>query len=231
MYQQKSSINSFGLAAHAILAKMRTPFIIGVAGGSGSGKTTLSNEIRKSVPKKFIEHIPHDAYYRDQTHIPMEKRFHTNYDHPDSLETDLLIKHIKQLKKGKSVQRPTYDFTNHNRSKETVLIEPKQIILIEGILIFADEQLRKQINMKIFVDTDGDLRLARRLVRDVAERGRTFEQGIEQYLLFTKPMHEQFVEPSKRFADIIIPEGGFNAVATQMIQSQITAVLKNAKKK
>ncbi len=210
---------------------MRSPFIIGVAGGSGSGKTTLSNEIRKSVPKKLIEHIPHDAYYRDQSKIPMEKRFHTNYDHPDSLETNLLVKHLLQLKKGVAVERPTYDFTHHNRSKETVLVEPKKIIVLEGILIFADKQLRDLMDMKIFVDTDADLRLARRLVRDVAERGRTFEQGIEQYLLFTKPMHEQFVEPSKRFADIIIPEGGFNTVATEMITSQIEAVIKNSRKK
>ncbi len=210
---------------------MKTPFIIGVAGGSGSGKTTLSSEIRKSVPKKLIEHIPHDAYYRDQSHIQMEKRFHTNYDHPDSLETDLLVEHLQQLKKGESVHRPTYDFTHHNRSKETLLVEAKKIIVIEGILIFADKQLRDMMDMKIFVDTDADLRLARRLVRDVAERGRTFEQGIEQYLLFTKPMHEQFVEPSKRFADIIIPEGGFNTVATEMIRSQIAAVIKDSKKK
>lgn len=210
---------------------MTTPFIIGVAGGSGSGKTTLSSEIRKSVPKKLIEHIPHDAYYREQSSIPMEQRFHTNYDHPDSLETNLLVAHLLQLKNGKSVLRPTYDFTHHNRSEETVLVQAKKIIVIEGILIFADEQLRNMMDMKIFVDTDADLRLARRLVRDVAERGRTFEQGIEQYLLFTKPMHEQFVEPSKRFADIIVPEGGFNTVATELIRSQISAVIKKSRKK
>lgn len=210
---------------------MTTPFIIGVAGGSGSGKTTLSSEIRKSVPKNLIEHIPHDAYYRDQSHIQMEQRFHTNYDHPDSLETDLLVSHLQQLKDGETVHRPTYDFTHHNRSKKTVKVTARKIIVIEGILIFADKQLRDMMDMKIFVDTDADLRLARRLVRDVAERGRTFEQGIEQYLLYTKPMHEQFVEPSKRFADIIIPEGGFNTVATQMIGSRISAVIKESKKK
>lgn len=210
---------------------MTTPFIIGVAGGSGSGKTTLSNEIRKSVPKNLIEHVPHDAYYRDQSHIQMEQRFHTNYDHPDSLETGLLVTHLQQLKNGEVVHIPTYDFTHHNRSKKTVKVVARKIIVIEGILIFADKQLRDMMDMKIFVDTDADLRLARRLVRDVAERGRTFEQGIEQYLLYTKPMHEQFVEPSKRFADIIIPEGGFNTVATEMISSRISEVIKESKKK
>lgn len=208
---------------------MNTPFIIGVAGGTGSGKSTLATEIKKAVPKNFISHIPHDAYYKDQSHLSMEDRRITNYDHPDSLETDLLVKHLRALKNGKDITQPTYDFTSHNRSNKTVTVKSRPIILVDGILIFADEHLRKLFDMKIFVDTDSDLRLARRLVRDVANRGRSFEEGIEQYLLNVKPMHDQFVEPSKKFADIIVPEGGFNIVATDMITSQIQALIKNAK--
>lgn len=208
---------------------MTTPFIIGVAGGSGSGKTTLAAEIKKAVPKKLISHIQHDAYYKDQSHLSIEDRKITNYDHPDSLETNLLVKHLKALKSKKSIIQPKYDFTIHNRSKETIEVESRPIILVDGILIFADEHLRNLFDMKIYVDTDSDLRLARRLVRDVADRGRTFEEGIEQYLLNVKPMHDQFVEPSKRFADIIVPEGGFNIVATDMITSQIQSLVKNAR--
>lgn len=206
------------------------PFIIGVAGGSGSGKTTLSKEIRKSVPQNLISYIQHDNYYRDQSHLTMEERKRTNYDHPDSLETELLVKHLKELKNGKSITHPTYDFAKHTRAKKIVAVDPKPIILIEGILIFADENLRKLLDMKIFVDTDADLRLARRLLRDVAERGRTFEEGIEQFLVDVKPMHDQFVETSKKFANVIVPEGGFNTIATDMIRSQINEIIKNAKR-
>mgnify|MGYP003532840502 CR=1 FL=1 len=204
---------------------MKTPFVIGVAGGTGSGKTTLSQEIKKAVPPTLLAAIPHDAYYKDQSSIPQEQRPFTNYDHPDSLETELLVKHLKELKKGHTITHPTYDFTTHTRSKKTITLEPKPIILVEGILIFAEPQLQELFDMKIFVDTDSDLRLARRIVRDVATRGRTFEEVIEQYLLTVKPMHEQFVEPSKKFADIIVPEGGFNRVAIDMIKSQIDSIL------
>lgn len=208
---------------------MNKPFIIGVAGGSGSGKTTLSEQIRKSIPKNSISYIQHDNYYRDQSNLSMDDRKLTNYDHPNSLETELLIKHLKQLKKGKSISHPTYDFSAHNRTKKKVKIEPRPIILVEGILIFADENLRELFDMKIFVDTDGDLRLARRLLRDVAERGRTFEEGIEQFLIDVKPMHDQFVEASKKHAHLIVPEGGLNTIATNMIRSQIMEIVKNAK--
>jgi len=208
---------------------MKRPFVIGVAGGSGSGKTTLSNEIKKSIPKNLISYIQHDSYYRDQTHLTMDQRVLTNYDHPDSLETDLLVSHIKQLKDGKSITHPTYDFTKHNRAKKTVRVQAKPIILIEGILIFADKALRDQMDMKIFVDTDADLRLARRITRDVAQRGRTYQEVIEQYLLTVKPMHDVFVETSKKYANVIVPEGGFNTIATDMIRSQIKEIIKNAK--
>jgi uridine kinase len=209
---------------------MNKTFIIGVAGGSGSGKTTLAQEIKKSIPTKNILHIKHDSYYRDQSHLSMEQRQQTNYDHPDSLETDLLITHLNQLCKGESVLQPVYDFTQHTRSTETVKIEPKKIILVEGILIFADEKLRELMDLRIYVDTQADVRLARRLVRDVAERGRTFEYGLEQYLQFTKPMHDQFVEPSKRFAHVILPEGGLNTQATSMIQALVRSHILNSKK-
>jgi uridine kinase len=160
----------------------------------------------------------------------MAQRQQTNYDHPDSLETDLLITHLNQLCKGESVVQPVYDFTQHTRSSETIRIEPKKIILVEGILIFADEKLRELMDLRIYVDTQADVRLARRLVRDVAERGRTFEYGLEQYLQFTKPMHDQFVEPSKRFAHVILPEGGLNTQAISMIQALVRSHILNSKK-
>jgi uridine kinase len=206
---------------------MKTPYIIGVAGGTGSGKTTLSSEIIKSIPEKLLCYIQHDFYYKDQSDLTMDQRKKTNYDHPDSLETDLMLKHLKQLKSGKKITHPTYDFTKHNRSKTTVTLESKSIIIVEGILIFEDKNLRDFLDMKIYVDTDSDLRLARRLTRDVLERGRTFEQGIKKYLQDVKPMHDQFVEPSKKFADIIVPEGGLNKIATDMIKSQIKEIVGN----
>lgn len=204
----------------------KKPFIIGVAGGSGSGKTTLAQEILAQIPKDLVAHITHDSYYKDQSHLSMDERTKTNYDHPNSLETSLLVSHLKALQNGKAIEHPTYDFTHHTRSKKVISITPKPILLVEGILIFAEPQLRELFDLKIFVDTEGDLRLARRLLRDVQERGRTFEFGIKQFLEFTKPMHDQFVEPSKRFADIIIPEGGLNSVANSVISAQIKTILK-----
>lgn len=210
---------------------MNKTFIIGVAGGTGSGKTTLAQEIKKNIPPENILHIKHDSYYRDQSRLTMAQRQQTNYDHPDSLETDLLVTHLKQLSKGKSVVQPIYDFTQHTRSSETMKLESKKIILVEGILIFADEKLRELMDLKVFVDTEADVRLARRLVRDVEERGRTFEFGLEQYLQFSKPMHDQFVEPSKRFADVIIPEGGKNTQAIAMIQAQVKSYIPKSENK
>lgn len=203
--------------------------IIGVCGGSGSGKSTAVQSIVDHVGKKNVAVIQHDNYYRNQDHIPFEDRPNTNYDHPDSLETSLYIQHLKQLKNGKTIAMPQYDFENHTRSKKTITVTPKPIILLDGILLFENPEIRKLCDLKIFVDTDPDVRLARRLLRDVAERGRTYEFGIEQYLTFTKPMHEQFVEPSKRHADIIVPEGGMNNLAMRVlsthVQSRIAEIL------
>ncbi|MCL5675663.1 MAG: uridine kinase [Patescibacteria group bacterium] len=197
------------------------PIIIGIAGGTGSGKTTVLETIIKAVGKDNLTFIQHDSYYKDQSHKPFEERVKTNYDHPDSLETTLLIEHLKQLLQGKNIPVPVYDFTQHNRTKKTVEAKPKKIILVEGILVFADKNLRQIFDIKIFVDTDADVRFIRRLKRDISERGRTMENVIDQYLTTVRPMHLEFVEPSKRYADIIIPEGGFNTVALDMITSRI----------
>jgi uridine kinase len=197
------------------------PFIIGVAGGTGSGKTTLVERICEVVGEKNVLLISHDRYYRSQDHLPLEERLKTNYDHPNSLETDLLVKHVKNLLADKSVRLPRYDFANHTRAKGTDTAEKKAVIIIEGILIFADETLRELCDLRVFVDTDADVRFGRRLLRDVQERGRTFEFGIQQYLSMAKPMHEEFVEPSKKFADIIVPEGGKNERALRLFDSYL----------
>ncbi len=201
------------------------PVVIGVAGGSGSGKTTVSQAILQRVGGDRIVYIQHDAYYRDRSNLPFQERVRINYDHPDSLETDLLIAHIRTLQTGHAIELPIYDFAQHVRRRETRRIESRSIILIEGILIFVDRALRELFDVKIFVDTDADLRLIRRLQRDIAERGRTHESVVAQYLETVRPMHLEFVEPSKRYADIIIPEGGFNTIAIDMIVSRIQAML------
>jgi uridine kinase len=202
------------------------PIIIGIAGGSGSGKTTVASVILQNVGANRIAYLPHDAYYRDQVGLPLSERAKINYDHPDSLETDLLIKHINQLKTWTPVAMPVYDFTRHERSQQTVRIEPQKVIVVEGILIFAEPDLRKQFNVKIYVDTDPDIRFIRRLQRDISERDRTMESVIQQYLNFVRPMHLEFVESSKRYADIIIPEGGLNEVALDMVIARIENLLK-----
>lgn len=197
----------------------KQPLIIGVAGGSGSGKTTVVRNLLQLVGEENAVIINHDYYYKNQDHIPLADRPKTNYDHPDSLETALLITHLKQLLAGNPINLPQYDFVQHTRSQTTLRTTPKPLILLDGILIFSDQELRKLCDFKIFVDTDPDVRLARRLTRDVAERGRTFTFGLEQYLTFTRPMHQQFVEPTKRFADVIIPEGGENSAALEIVSS------------
>jgi len=202
------------------------PVLIGVAGGSGSGKTTVSRAILDQVGRDRIAYLQHDAYYRDRSHLAFEERVQINYDHPDSLETDLMVEQLKELRAGKALQSPIYDFARHVRKTETRLIEPRAIILVEGILIFGDRPLREMFDIKIFVDTDADLRFIRRLQRDVAERGRTADSVIEQYQSTVRPMHLEFVEPSKRYADLIIPEGGFNQIAIDMIVARINAVLR-----
>ncbi len=207
---------------------MRT-VLLGVAGGSGSGKTTVSRAILDRVPADEIALIQHDMYYRDRSQLAPAERARINYDHPDSLETDLLVAQLKELRVGRAVAIPQYDFAAHVRKPITRRIEPHPLILVEGILIFADAALRQLFDMRIFVDTDADLRFIRRLQRDIAERGRTMESVVTQYLETVRPMHLEFVEPSKRYADVIIPEGGFNTVAINMLVARLHELLAAAR--
>jgi uridine kinase len=201
------------------------PIVIGIAGGSGSGKTTVANEILNKVGAHRIAFLPHDAYYRELAHLPLAQREQVNFDHPNSIETELLISHIKSLVEGEAIELPIYDFTTHSRTGESIHVDPKKIVLVEGILIFAEAELREMFDMKLFVDTDSDLRFMRRLERDIAERGRTVESVIKQYQATVRPMHLEFVEPSKRYADIIIPEGGRNYVALDMVIAKLETLL------
>jgi uridine kinase len=202
----------------------REGIIIGVAGGTGSGKSTMIHRIKKEFNEQ-ITILSHDFYYRDHSDLSFEERAELNYDHPNAFETDLMIQHIYQLKSGKPVYRPVYDFTIHNRTKDTVCVEPAQVIIVEGILIFENPELLNTFDIKIFIDTDADVRIIRRILRDVRERGRSLESVINQYMTTVKLMHEQFVEPSKKYADVIVPEGGYNTVALQMINHRIRALL------
>ncbi len=203
---------------------MKNTIVIGIAGGTGSGKTTLINRIKKEFNDE-ITILSHDFYYKENSHLPIEERAKLNYDHPNSFETGLMVEHIKQLKEGKSVERPVYDFVIHNRREETVTVEPAKVIIVEGILIFENKELLNLFDMKVFIDTDADVRIIRRILRDVRERGRNLDSVINQYLTTVKLMHEEFVEPSKKNADIIIPEGGYNSVALQMLNDRIKALL------
>jgi len=202
-----------------------TPLVIGIAGGSGSGKTTIANVILDRVDEKKIAFFPHDAYYRDIGNLSLSKRAKVNFDHPDSLETELLVEHIKQIKKGNAIELPVYDFKTHSRTSNTITIHYQPIIIVEGILIFSEPDLRDLFDVKIFVDTDADIRFIRRLQRDINERGRVLSSVIEQYQRTVRPMHLEFVEPSKRYADVIIPEGGFNIVALDMVVARIEELL------
>ncbi|MFT8362051.1 MAG: uridine kinase [Sporolactobacillus sp.] len=203
----------------------RKPIVIGVAGGSGSGKTTVTREIYRSFPDKSIAVIQQDAYYKAQDEKPFEERLLTNYDHPLAFDTDLLIEQISELIHFHPIEKPVYDYTVHTRSDKIVPVEPKDVIILEGILILEDERLRDLMDIKVFVDTDADLRIIRRLLRDTQERGRSVESVINQYLTAVRPMHLQFVEPTKRYADIIIPEGGKNTVAIDLMATKIRTVL------
>lgn len=194
--------------------------IIGIAGGTGSGKTTLTEQIRKRFGED-VTVIYHDNYYRLQVGKTYEERSQVNYDHPDAFETALMINHLKTLKSGKPIESPIYDYTQHNRSDTVKVIQPSKVIIVEGILIFAQKELRDMMDIKIFVDTDADVRILRRIQRDVEERARTLQSVIHQYLTTVKPMHEQYVEPSKRFADLIVLDGGFNLVALDMIFQRV----------
>jgi uridine kinase len=201
------------------------PVVIGVAGGTGSGKTTVARQILKRAGTEQISLIQHDAYYKDLGNLPLAQRTMKNFDHPDALDNELLIAHLRELKASKAIDLPVYDFTTHTRTGQTQRVEPHRVVLVEGILIFADAALRRLLDVKIYVDTDADIRFIRRLQRDIAERGRTMQSVIHQYLATVRPMHEEFVEPSKRYADVIIPEGGFNDVAIDMIAARIKALL------
>lgn len=201
-----------------------SPLVIGVAGGSGSGKTTVVRRIIESIGDDQVTVLEHDRYYRDRNDLRLEERAALNYDHPDSLETDLLVRHLHALRAGCAVEVPAYDFARHARQSVTELAEPRKAIIVEGILIFADAELRKLMDVKVFVDADDDTRFIRRLQRDIAERGRTVSSVIEQYLGTVKPMHLEFVEPSKRYADIIIPLGGYNTVAIDMLLTLIRSL-------
>lgn len=202
-----------------------SPIVIGIAGGTGSGKTTVANVILNRVGKQRIAYLPHDAYYRDLHDLPYEQRAAINFDHPNSLESELMTAHIMRLKQWEAVDLPIYDFSIHTRTDKTIHVKPQPVILVEGILIFAEPELRKLFDVKIFVDTDADIRFIRRLERDITERGRTTEMVVNQYLATVRPMHLEFVEPSKRYAHVIIPEGGLNEVAMDMIIARIEALL------
>lgn len=201
------------------------PIIIGVAGGSGSGKTTVVKEIVRGLDDAQVIIIQHDSYYRDQSHLVLEERAALNFDHPDALETNLLVAHLRELVQGRPVEVPVYNFAIHCREATTVTVRPRKVVIIEGILILSDPALRDMMDIKIFVDTDADIRFIRRLQRDVAERERTVESVIQQYLGTVKPMHEEFVEPSKRYAHVIIPEGGYNQVAVDMLMTKIKSII------
>lgn len=203
---------------------MQDVIIIGVAGGSASGKTTVANRLKEEF-KDSVELICHDYYYRAHNELPYEERAKLNYDHPNAFDTEKLIEDIKELKKGNSIERPVYSYSEHNRTSETVTVNPAKVIILEGFLIFENQELLSLMDIKIFVDTDADERVIRRILRDVKERGRSLESVIEQYTNTVKPMHEQFVEPSKRHADVIIPNGGHNEVAISMLINKIKSII------
>jgi uridine kinase len=199
--------------------------IIGIAGGTGSGKTTVVRKIAESLPPHYVAVVPLDSYYNDTTHMTDEERSAINFDHPDAFDWKLLIEHVKQLKVGNAVEQPTYSYIESNRQKETVHVEPKPVIIIEGIMTLLNKKLRDMMDLKIFVDTDSDERLIRNIQRDVVERGRTVEMVIDRYLKVLKPMHEQFIEPTKKYADLIIPQGGDNKTGINILKSYIEGIV------
>jgi uridine kinase len=204
--------------------------IIGVAGGTASGKTTVVEAILDRVGRDRISHVSHDSYYKALNHLPLEERAHFNFDHPNALDTDLLVQHLKKLRAGETVEIPTYDFTTHSRRPETRTVYPQPVLIVEGILILVEPTLRELIDLKIYVDADADLRMIRRMKRDIHERGRTVDSVIEQYLTTVRPMHLEFVEPSKRYADVIIPGGGQNPAALELVTARVLFLLDRAER-
>ena len=202
------------------------PLIIGICGGTGSGKTTITRRIIEALTETSVIVLQQDNYYRDYPELSFEERVKVNFDHPDSMDTPLLAEDVRRLRAGQAIERPTYDFANFQRLKGTVRIEPRPAIIVEGILIFESKPLRELMDIKIFVDTDADLRFIRRLVRDLRERGRTMEMVVEQYMNTVRPMHMEFVEPSKRYADVIIPEGGYNDVGIDLVIQKIRSLVR-----
>ena len=202
------------------------PIVFGVAGGTASGKTTVARSILDQVGAHRVAYLPHDAYYRDLSHLPLDQRAQQNYDHPDALESDLLARHIRELCAGRAIQLPVYSFADYTRKPETVTVEPAPVILVDGILIFAEPELRALMDIKIFVDVEADIRLIRRIERDTRERGRTLSSTIFQYLDTVRPMDLEFVQPSRRYADVILPGGGQNRVAIEMVVARLHAILK-----
>ena len=200
--------------------------VIGVAGGTGSGKSTLVKRLQEAFRGDDVATLCHDYYYKAHPELTYEQRTQLNYDHPQAFDTDMLVEHIRALKNNVAIERPVYSFVEHNRTDEKVAVAPSKVIIIDGILIFENKELRELMDIKVFVDTDADVRLARRIIRDVRDRGRSMESVISQYTTTVKPMHEEFVEPSKKYADVIIPEGGFNSVAVQMLIQNIRSIVK-----
>lgn len=204
---------------------MKKPIVIGIAGGSGSGKTSVTRAIYEKFSDKNILVLEQDYYYKDQSNIPFEERLKTNYDHPLAFDNDLLIKHVKQLLNFEQIEKPVYDYTMHTRSGKTITVTPKNVIILEGILVLEDMRLRNLMDIKVFVDTDSDIRIIRRILRDINERGRTIDSVIEQYVSVVRLMHLQFIEPTKRYADLIIPEGGQNDVAVDLMATKIQTIV------
>ncbi len=201
------------------------PILIGIAGGTGSGKSTVAKEIYNSLPSKQICMIQQDSYYKDQSHLTMDERIKTNYDHPDAFDNDLMKKHLKMLLNNEAVEKPVYDFSIHNRVDKTEKINPCPIIIVEGLMIFVEKEIRDLMDIKVFVDTDSDIRIVRRIKRDIEERGRTLDSVITQYINSVRPMHLEFIEPTKRYADVIVPEGGYNTVAIDILKARINQIV------
>ena len=226
VWSSRSAVSGMTMTAEMTSPLKFKPIVFGVAGGTASGKTTVARAVLEAVGASQMAYLPHDAYYRDRRDLPFEERARLNYDHPDSLETKLLVRHIKDLLVGAPVHVPVYDFTTHRRTDDTILVEPAPIILVDGILIFTKRKLRDLMDIKVYVDTDSDVRFIRRLQRDMHDRGRSLDSVVQQYLDTVRPMHLKFVEPSKRYADVIIPGGGHNRVAMEMVVSRLQMLLR-----